>query len=155
MILASLFFPAMTRNESSAIRIAVRLTGSPSPVLTTDIVNLTAANVTITGKGLIELGATSAEFWAPFDLELGRAVGANRISQRILGPGECGTIIIRLADLRWARILSSTWPDKQLSAIVPTGTYTGEVVIETDSRLRIRSNTITIHLPDSGIESSR
>ena len=126
------------------IHIEIRDPARHPPVVTVTFSNPGTERVDLTGTGAIELSAKANAFWAPFDLEKFRPVGPNLRSSFVLEAGAERRVELDLGQLRWAREISSIWPQTPLASAVPAGTYALLVRIQAADERRIVSNGVVV-----------
>ncbi len=101
----------------------------------------------------VELASTApgsvGRYWAPMDLKTGRPYGPNQPRRVTLQPGQATTVIFAPETLLWDRTVSSVWPGRPLSQIVPAGRYALYVdVEERETAERTGSNRLFVVLQD-------
>jgi hypothetical protein len=69
-------------------------------------------------------------YWAPVDLSTGQTYGPNQPRRIALQPGEATTVVFAPKALLWDHTISSVWPRRPLSQIVPAGRYTLSVRVQ-------------------------
>jgi hypothetical protein len=145
-VLIGVLLPASAAGHITvAIRAQPGAAGAASSTAVTITVSTPIAGGTVVrGLGHLELTGKAGEFWAPFDLETFRPVGPNTTSTLVVPTGAGRTVSIELAHLRWAKSISSFWPNQPLTEAVPDGEYSARVIIEERDRQRVKSKPIEV-----------
>jgi hypothetical protein len=88
-------------------------------------------------------------YWAPIDLKTGRPYGPNQPRRVTLQRGQATTVVVAPETLLWDRTVSSAWPSRPLSEVVPAGRYALYFDLgERETAGRTSSNRLVVVLQD-------
>jgi hypothetical protein len=76
------------------------------------------------------LAGSTGQYWAPVDLDTGRPYGPNQPRSLNLPQGQPLKVTLAPGALLWDRTISSVWPKRPLTELVPDGPYVLYLEIE-------------------------